>query len=229
MATDLETEAAAPAEESDSVLTVSSGDSVVLHDVSWKLYRKLRKMPENYNIRMTYDRGELEIMSPSRVHEEIALLLGTLIDLWTIELDVAIVGCRTMTIRRADLKRGFEPDNCYYVQHERQMRDKKKINFKTDPPPDLAIEVEVSHKLLSKMAIYAAFRVPELWCWSGNRLKVLEFSKEGEYVSRETSLCFPKLPIAKIEETVRQLGTMSRTTLLRSFRDWVRDNVQPGD
>ena len=64
---------------------------------------------------------------------------------------------------------------------------------------------------------------------SGNRLKVLEFSKEGEYVSRETSLCFPKLPIAKIEETVRQLGTMSRTTLLRSFRDWVRDNVQPGD
>jgi len=177
---------------------------------------------------MTYDRGELEIMSPSRAHEEIALMLGTLIDVWAIELDVGIVGCRTMTIRRADLKRGFEPDNCYYVQHEPQMWDKKKINFKVDPPPDLAIEVEVSRKLSNKTGIYAAFGVPELWCWSGNTLRVFELTKEGEYLPRDTSVCFPKLPIAKIEEVVRQLGVVRRTTLVRSFRDWVRANVQPG-
>jgi Uma2 family endonuclease len=228
MATDLETAAASPAEETDSVMAAGSGDSVVLHGVSWKMYRKLRKMPESRNIRMTYDRGELEIMSPSRAHEEIALMLGTLIDVWAIELDVGIVGCRTMTIRRADLKRGFEPDNCYYVQHEPQMWDKKKINFKVDPPPDLAIEVEVSRKLSNKTGIYAAFGVPELWCWSGNTLRVFELTKEGEYLPRDTSVCFPKLPIAKIEEVVRQLGVVRRTTLVRSFRDWVRANVQPG-
>ena len=205
---------------------VSSGGSVVLHGISWKMYRKLRNMPENHNIRMTYDRGELEIMSPSRAHEGIATLLGTLIDIWTMELEIPFVSCRTMTIRRAVFERGFEPDNCYYVQHEPQMWNKKKINFKTDPPPDLAIEVEVTRKLLNKTEIYAAFRVPELWCWSGNTLKVLELSKDGEYVPRDTSICFPKLPIAKIEEIVRQLGTVGDTTLLLSFRDWVRDNVQ---
>ena len=129
---------------------------------------------------------------------------------------------------RSALERGFEPDNCYYVQHEPQMWNKKKINFKTDPPPDLAIEVEVTSKLLNKMDIYAAFRVPELWCWRGNALKVFELSNEGEYVPRDASICFPKLPIAKIEEIVRQLGSVRRTTLARSFRDWVRDNVQPG-
>jgi Uma2 family endonuclease len=228
MATDLEAEATAPPEEDGLDFAVNTGGSAVLHEVSWKLYRKLRKMPENRHIRMTYDRGELEIMSPSRIHESIALLLGSLIDVWAIELDVAVAGCRTMTIRRADLKRGFEPDNCYYVQHEPQMRDEKKIDFKTDPPPDLAIEVEITRKLLNKMQIYAAFRVPELWCWGGNRLTVLELAKEGEYLPRDTSLCFPKLPIAKIEEIVLRLGTVSRTTLLRSFRDWVRANSQPG-
>jgi Uma2 family endonuclease len=191
------------------------------------MYRRLRKMRDNYNLRMTYDQGELEIMSPSRAHEVIAAFLGTLIDVWAIELDVPIVSCRTMTIRRADLKRGFEPDNCYYVQHELQMREEKKIDFRTDPPPDLAVEVEVARKLSTKKAIYAKFRVPELWCWSAGALKVLELSDEGEYVPRDTSICFPKMPIAKIEEIVRQLGTASRTSLARSFRDWVRDNAQP--
>jgi len=225
MATDLEAEATAPPEEDGLDFAVNTGGSAVLHEVSWKLYRKLRKMPENRHIRMTYDRGELEIMSPSRVHESIALLLGSLIDVWAIELDVAVAGCRTMTIRRADLKRGFEPDNCYYVQHEPQMRDEKKIDFKTDPPPDLAIEVEVSRKLLKKAGIYASFGVPELWFWSGSTLKVLELSPEGEYIPRETSICFPTFPIAKAEDIVRQLGTVHETDLILSFRDWVRDNV----
>ncbi len=131
-----------------------------------------------------------------------------------------------MTIRRSVLERGFEPDNCYYVQHEPQMWDKQKINFKVDPPPDLAIEVEVTRKLLDKKAIYAKFRVPELWCWSAGTLSVLELSKEGEYVPRDTSICFPKMPIVQIEDIVRQLGVVRRTTLARSFRDWVRSNVQ---
>jgi len=226
MATDLEIAAATPAEDNDSVVVADSGDSVVLHGVSWKLYRRLRKLPESYNIRMTYDRGELEIMSPSALHEGIATLLGRLIDVWTLELDIPLRSCRMMTIRRSVLKRGFEPDNCYYVQHEPRMWDKKKINFKVDPPPDLAIEVEVTRKLLNKTEIYAAFRVPELWSWSGDTLKVLELSGEGVYVPRETSICFPTFPIAKAEEIVRQTGAAHETELVRSFRDWLRDNLR---
>ena len=200
-----------PTEESDSELTVSSGDSVVLHGISWKLYRKLRKMPENRNIRMTYDRGELEIMSPSAEHEGIATLLGNLITVWALEQRVPFRSCRTITIRRSLLERGFEPDNCYYVQHEPQMWNRKKINFRTDPPPDLAIEVEVTRKLLNKMELYAAFRVPELWRWSGGAvLVVLELSPEGRYVARETSLCFPAFPIAKAQEILKDLLRCSR-------------------
>ncbi len=225
MATVLDAPLAAPLETDDEDHVPSTGESVVLHGITWKMYRRLRRMPENSNIRMTYDRGELEIMSPSRVHEEIALLLGTLIEIWTLELGIEIVACRTMTIRRRDLDRGFEPDNCYYVQHELEMRSKKEVDFKVDPPPDLAIEVEVTRKLGAKAEIYATFGVPELWVWSAGALKVFELSKDGKYAPRNTSVCFPNLPIAKFEEVVRQLGTMGRTTLLRSFRDWVRANL----
>ncbi len=131
-----------------------------------------------------------------------------------------------MTIRRSLLERGFEPDNCYYVQHEPQMWNKKNIRFRTDPPPDLAIEVEVTRKLLNKMAIYAAFRVPELWSWRGDELKVYEITQEGEYVARESSLCFPAFPIAKTQEIVRQLCAAHEADLILSFRDWVCENVK---
>jgi len=225
MAIDLELVAAPPKAEDESE-SAASGDSVVLHGIPWKLYRELRKMAENYNIRMTYDRGELEIMSPSAEHERIATVLGDLITIWAVERATPIRSCRIMTIRRSLLERGFEPDNCYYVQHEPEMWDKKKIRFKVDPPPDLAIEVEVTRKLLNKMGIYAAFRVPELWHWSGNALKVLELCSDGQYVARETSLCFPAFPIAKAEEIVRQLGTLHETDLILSFRDWVRNDAQ---
>jgi Uma2 family endonuclease len=227
MATVIDPEPAPPAEV-DSGVSAGSGESVVLHGVSWKMYRDLRKMPDNYNIRMTYDRGELEIMSPSPLHEKIAALLGDLITVWRLEFKVRISCCRAMTVRRSVLERGFEPDNCYYVQHERQMWNKKKIDFKSDPPPDLAIEVEVSRRLLDKKAIYAAFGVPELWCWSGSTLTVLELSQEGEYVPRASSICLPAFPVAQAQEIVRRLGIEDDTALICSFQEWVRANVRPG-
>jgi len=228
MATDTEIIETVPANEALFVAAASRDHTVVLHAVSWETYRALREMPENQNIRMTYDQGELEIMSPSRAHEALAELLGMLIEVWSLELDVGIAPCGTMTISRADLDRGFEPDKCYYVQHEPQMRDEEEIDFTVNPPPDLAIEVEISHALSKEMKIYAAFGVPELWHCRGRKLKVYELAAGGNYVLRDTSICFPNLSIAKIEEIVRQLGAVRRTTLLRSFRDWIRDNVQPG-
>jgi Uma2 family endonuclease len=133
-----------------------------------------------------------------------------------------------MTIKRAVLERGFEPDHCYYVQHEPQMWNKKKINFKNDPPPDLSIEVEVHHKLIDKMALYAAFGVPELWCWRLEKLSVIELSTIGQYSPRATSICFPNFPIAKAQEILRQLGAAHETELVLSFRDWVRENCLGG-
>jgi len=226
MATDLEVATEALPGQDGADFTLHMGGSAVLHAISWKSYRRLRKMRENYNIRMTYDRGELEIMSPSPLHEGISRLLGSLITVWTLELKIPLRSCGMMTVSKAALQRGFEPDDCYYFQNEPLMWNKRKINFKTDPPPDLAIEVEVTRKLLNKTQIYAAFRVPELWCCNGTTLKILELSKDRDYVARETSICLPGFPITKAEEIVRQVAAAHETELVGSFQEWVRVNIK---
>lgn len=187
----------------------------------------LRDAPENYHVRMTYDRGELEMMSPSKPHEQYTRLLDWLVHAWVEELDVDIVSCGTMTCRREDLRRGFEPDNCYYVEHEPMMRAKEELDLSTDPPPDLAIEVEVSRGGRGKLRLYEAFGVPEAWRYHGKAIQVCQLGLDGRYTSQSASRAFPGFPFAEAERVLSQIGTASETALVKSFRRWVRANALP--
>lgn len=198
-------------------------EHTVLRGVPWHTYAELRELPENYHIRMTYDRGTLEIMSPSPKHERGSSIIARLIDVWTEELNIGILSLGEMTCSREDIERSFEPDKCYYVQNEPRMWDKMEIDLTVDPPPDLAIEVDISRSSIDKLAIYAAFAVPELWRLDRRRLQVYEFV-EGEYRPRESSLCFPQLPVAEVQRVLNQIGRVPETELIRGFRAWVRKN-----
>jgi Uma2 family endonuclease len=200
----------------------------LLHGVPWDAYVLLRDAPENYHVRMTYDRGELEIMSPSRWHERFSRLIGRLIEAWTDEFDIPIQGCGTMTLRREDLHRGLEPDNCYYIRNEPLMRAKEELDLATDPPPDLAIEVDLTRHALEKPALYAALGVPELWRYDGQRLRLFRLRGEGGYVETGASESLPGFPVDEAEQIVEQLGTASDTALVRSFRDRVRNKNSAG-
>ena len=112
---------------------------IVLYGVSWATYQSLRNAEENYHLRMTFDHGALEIVSPSRKHERISYLLGRMIDQWTLHRKVEIAAGRNTTFSRKDLKSGLEPDNCYWIRHESMMRGKDSVNLLVDPPPDLVI------------------------------------------------------------------------------------------
>ncbi len=196
-------------------------ENVVLHGVPWRTYVELRDLPENYYVRMNYDCGTLEIMSPSAKHEGGSRIIARLIAVWTEELNIPLRSLGQMTCRREDIERGFEPDNCYYVQNESRMWDKEEIDFTVDPPPDLALEVDISRSSLNKMSIYAAFGVPELWRLDRGRLMVYEFV-DGEYRPRDSSLCFPQLPLAEVQRESEQIGKVPETKLIRAFRVWVR-------
>jgi Uma2 family endonuclease len=195
--------------------------SVVLHGVSWQPYLKLRDAPDDEHVRMTYDRGELELMSPSKIHERYAYLIARLIDAWTEERGIDIQGCRTMTCKREDLDRGFEADNCYYISNEALMRNKEELDLATDPPPDLAIEIHLGHGR-KKLTTYAAFRVPEVWWFDGQTMRVFVLGADECYEERQASLSFPDLPLGEIESVLGKLGTASETALVKSFRDWIR-------
>ncbi len=193
----------------------------VLRGVPWQTYARLRKLPDNYHLRMTYDRGTLEIMSPSPQLEGSASIIARLVAVWTEELNIPIRSLGEMTCSRRDIERGFEPDKCYYVQNEPRMWDKMDIDLSVDPPPDLAIEVEISRSSVNKLEIYAAFGVPELWRLDRHRLRVYELV-EGEYRPRESSLCFPQLPLTQLQRILDRIGKARETELIRGFRAWVR-------
>src|SRR5438128_480376 len=121
----------------------SAEQRFLLHDVPWPTYELFLREFGSRPIRLTYDRGDLEMMSPSGPHERSKYLIGRLIDVWTEELNIAVCGLGSTTWRKQYLKRGLEPDTCYYIQNEARVRGKA-IDLDVDPPPDLAVEIEVS-------------------------------------------------------------------------------------
>jgi Uma2 family endonuclease len=193
------------------------GESVRLSNISWDVYLALRNENEHRNLRLTYDRGFLEIMSPSKRHERVAYLLGRLIDAWTEARGLSVQGCRTTTFQRKDLDRALEPDNCYYIEHEPQVRDRDRLDLKTDPPPDLILEVDLRSPSLDRLPIYAAMGAPEVWLWRREQILVYRLS-DAEYQPREASQTLPGFPIGQAAELLSRRLESDDNALVRSFR-----------
>jgi Uma2 family endonuclease len=199
----------------------------VLHGVSWRFYQTFLAEMADRRIFLTYDRGNLEIMSPSEKHARSSCLLGRVVEILAEELDLPIDDLGTTTFQREDVDRGLEADECYYIRNEPRVRGKDGIDLTTDPPPDLAIEVDISRGSLNKLGIYAALRFPEVWQFDGTKVHVHVLQPDGRYAVGETSVSFPFLPMAEVARFLQQAATMDKTSWARSFRAWVRAEVAP--
>lgn len=200
---------------------------IVLHDVSWQLYERLLDEAGNQPIRMTFDSGRLEIMSPLPKHEKWKKRIGGMIELIALEMNIPLEPLGSTTFRREDLAKGLEPDECYYIQHAPAIRGKDELDLRTDPPPDLAVEVDITRRSIPRQPIHAALGVPELWRFDGSRLSVLLLQPSGTYEPAAASLAFSFLPLAPLADFLRRFGAEDQTTLLRAFRDWIRVLPRP--
>lgn len=199
----------------------------LLHGIDWATYLRLRHHEDNHALRMTYDSGRLEIMLPSRLHERANWLLGRFIECWFEELDLPLDAGGSTTYMLEGLEKGLEPDNCYYIQNEAAVRGKDQIDLTIDPPPDLAVEVEVSSPLLSKLPVYAAIRVPEIWHWRNGQIHVLLLNADGNYAESSESRCLPGFPLTEAARLIELRHDLDVMSLLREFRKWVRQYRSP--
>jgi Uma2 family endonuclease len=195
---------------------------VVLRRVSWETYeRLLEDHVDSSAPRFTYDRGELEIISPSPEHEWYNRLICDLVKLLARELRVDVLDLGSTTFRRADAERGFEPDSCFYVTHVRQVRGKKRLDLATDPPPDIVVEIVVTHPSLDKFPICAAFGIPEIWTYDGSHLSMYQL-QGPEYVEAIASGALPELKASQLTEFLelgKTLGSVAwPDEVLRRFR-----------
>ncbi len=204
-----------------NVLTLPE-QRVVLEDVSWGTYERLLSDHLDKSVpRFTFDRGRLEIMSPSSEHEEYKQALTMLVVMLADGLGIDIRNLGSTTFKRSELERGFEADVCFYVQSTARMHGKIHIDPAVDPAPDLVIEIEVTAPALNKLPIYAEFRVPEVWRYDGTRLMVLQLAG-NEYIESGKSLAFPQASTDDIPRLVRQGVSLKSTAWLTELRNWVR-------
>ena len=209
--------------------TLQGEQRFVIPGVGWEGYEALLKMVGDGHIRFTCDGKDVELMSPSIDHEEFGNLIGRMIETVTEELHIPCRGLGSTTWRKRIKEKGLEADRCYYLANVPRVRGKRNnIDLAVDPPPDLAIEIEISRSALDRMGIYAALRVPEVWRFDGERLSVEHLQPDGTYATVDAS---PGLPMLPLEEVVRWIGlaeTMDdHTEWNRQLREWVREELLP--
>jgi Uma2 family endonuclease len=193
--------------------------SIVVHDVKWETYRALREESASRHVRMTFDRGRLEFMSPSKLHERVAILLAQMVVAWTDAKNIDRQGCGTVTFQREDLARGLEPDQCFYLANEPLVRGRDELDLTRDPPPDLVIEVDITSPSRGRLPIYQDLGVPELWVWRADLLTVHVLSENGVYEEQRESETLPGFPLSTAAELLVLRTTMSETQLMRRFRE----------
>ena len=171
---------------------------------------------------MTYDRGTLEIMSPSSEHERYNRTIAQIVEELAVEFDINIDSLGSMTFRREDIDRGFEPDSCFYIGNASQVKGKKRIDLSVDPPPDLVIEVDITSHSLNKLPIFATIGVPEVWRFDGNRLFIYQLD-ECEYKQSDTSIALPFVAASDVAAFITESETSGRPEWVRRLRVWARE------
>jgi Uma2 family endonuclease len=197
---------------------------VVLDGISWEVYDLLVRDLDDAEskVRVTYDNGRLVLMSPLFAHEGWKKLIGGMIELLALELNIPMRRLGSSTWRRKDVRKGLEADECYYVQHESRVRGKAELDLKRDPPPDLAVEIDITHFPVDREGIYAGLGVPELWQYKEGRVRALLRDNDGKYAPAEHSAAFPFLKVSEIERFLALWQTTDETTILRAWREWVK-------
>ncbi len=200
---------------------------LVLHDVGWDDYEAMLQIVGDRRIRVTYDAGTMEVRMPSQRHSPAAQLLGLFVPRLAEELEIPYEPLGMTTWKRRGAAKGLEADQCYYIQNQAIVRERPAIDLDVDPPPDLAIEVDITHSSLDRMAIYAGLRIPEVWLYDGRVLTIYHLDPAGHYQPHDASRSFPGLRAADVERFVELGRTTDKLGWSRTLREWVRDELIP--
>lgn len=205
-------------------ITVPPGQTVVLENISWKEFEAiLEDLGESRGSRIAYERGKLEIMTPLPEHEVNKEYISDFVKVLLEELDIEFCPLGSTTFKNQAMFKGIEPDSCFYIQNELAVRGKYRLDLTTDPPPDLALEIDITNR--SHPEIYQSLGIPELWQYRTEKLKFL-LLVNGKYVESQTSANFPDFPLSEvIPQYLTQCRTEGRNKGMKAFRSWVREQL----
>jgi Uma2 family endonuclease len=195
-----------------------------MQDVTWQEFETiLEELGDHRSARLAYDNGTLEMMMPLPEHEDDKEIIGDLIKALLEELDIEFRSLGSTTFKKSQTQ-GLEPDQCFYIQNEGAIRGKKRIDLSVDPPPDLAIEIDVTSR--THPSIYEALGVPELWRFDQGKLQI-NVLQDGSYALVAESPNFLGLPLCEVlPHYLAESKIIGRNKVLRAFRRWVREQIE---
>jgi Uma2 family endonuclease len=205
---------------------------ILLEGVPWADYEAQLRIIGDRHIRVNYDSGRMEIMSPRWRHGNDGLLLGLMVHELVMELDIQFEGADPVTLKRPDLEKGAEPDRLFYFgENAAKVQAIRVLDLNVSPPPDLVIEVDVTASSVPRLPIFAALGIPEVWRIDDDEeLQFLHLQPDGTYQPRDRSRAFPALRVAEAARFLEQGQGANKTVWIRTFRAYVRDvlSVGPG-
>ena len=198
-----------------------NGATLVIDHVTWDDYDYLLEgLADRPGLRISYDCGRLEIVSPLQEHGQYECLVEDLVLIFCEAFRIQLQKYGRTTWRRKALSRGAEPDGSFYIKNA-QRTIGKKISLESDPPPDVVVELDVTRSSTTKLSIYAALGVPEVWRYDG---KICRFYSRFENDYREilVSRFLPGLTGSLIAEAIEVGKTRGQDEARKSFRRWIK-------
>jgi len=208
----------------DVVTHLPHGGRLTLYGIDWDEYEQLlEQLNEHSHLRVSFNQGRLEIMSPSAKHERYKNLLHDFVLVLSDELEREVLSFGSTTLKVKPTRRGAEGDDCFYIKHADAVAGKNALDLKIDPPPDLVIEIDLTSESNAKFAIYAALGVAELWHHNGEQWRIWGLNGY-EYEQVSHSIAFPFVTAVEIADFVKQSELIGPLKARRQLRQWVSTN-----
>lgn len=148
----------------------------------------MRALPADVHRRFAFDQGRLAIVTPRPEHELFARTIDLIFRVWAERHGQPVESFGSATWKRPDRGRAVEADACYYVTNAPGIIGNSTIDLEVDPPPDIAVEVDVTGSSLDKLPIYEALGVPEVWRYDGATLRAVPSRRCSYVLKRPSSL-----------------------------------------
>jgi Uma2 family endonuclease len=205
-------------------IIVPPGHQLILQDISWDQFEEiLENLGQTRGTRLSYSKGVLEFMTPLPEHEDDRVIIGNFVEVILEEMGIEFRNLGSTTLKNRKMRQAVEPDSCFYIENEAIIRGRKRIDLENDPPPDLAIEIDLTSR--TRFDNYEQLGVRELWRFNGTKLEI-NLLENGQYIESQISNIFPSLSIAEmLPKYLEESKVKGRNATMKVFRNWVRENI----
>ena len=205
-------------------LKIQPGQQLLVEDVNWQQFESiLAQLGERRASRLSYSNGRLEIMVPLPEHEKAKEIIGDMVKILLETRQIAFESLGSTTLKNERMSQAVEPDTCFYIQNQAAVIGKNRLDMSVDPPPDLAIEIDLTSR--TQLDNHQILGVPELWRYARRGLQINVLQAE-QYIESDVSPTFPNIPIVQlVNQYAQQSQVAGRTRAIQAFKIWVGENL----